>query len=298
MVRYTIAICNLDMAQTLEPSLRSVLAQVDDRFEVLVVDDGSTDCSVDILERLDEEYDRLRVIPLPPDGDRKLGRTRTLSIEEAKGEHVLLHVDTDNAYLDSIPDFVEVYEQLRSQLGYEFYLLGTSFAMTERDFLLDFGAYRNLPVGGEDRDLWRRLAAADRLIYLDHEPVEQVAGWDYGGDLDYQRRRLRRTFEVKVADFQVGISFASYLAWSLEKPPHLLAYHVITSVICYVWAQFREQYKTPPEFRTKGAIDSELQARKMTLDEIELAYGVSIDRDRLSPTGEQLFDQVDSPNTG
>ena len=48
-VIYSICIANLNMEKTVEVCLRSVLDQIDQRFEVIVVEDGSTDNSVNIL---------------------------------------------------------------------------------------------------------------------------------------------------------------------------------------------------------------------------------------------------------
>lgn len=290
MVRYTVAICNYNEADSLEHSLRSVLDQVDDRFEVLVVDDGSTDGSVEILKRLDDEYGQLTLILLPPDSSRKLGRTRTISIEEAAGNHVILHVDTDNYYTESLIDFTLVYEQLRRGLGEEFYLLGTSFAITNREFILDFGGYRNLPVGGEDRDLWRRLAAADKLIAFQHQKLEETEDWNHGRISRSLAPRMRRTFEVKTADFQVGFSFWEYLRWSLGNPIHLVPYHVMTTVFSYLLALPRTSYETPDEFQHKGRIDEFLEQESRSLEEIESEYGIEIDRDRLSERGRRIFD--------
>ena len=49
---YSIAICNLNQAATLRESLLSILRQVTREYELVVVDDGSTDGSLDILEDL------------------------------------------------------------------------------------------------------------------------------------------------------------------------------------------------------------------------------------------------------
>lgn len=290
MVEYTIAICNYNEADSLQASLQSVLAQIDDRFEVLVVDDGSTDGSTQILERLDEKFDSLRTIFLSPSEDRKLGKTRTISVERAAGNHVILHVDTDNYYTETIIDFVEIYEQLREALGRDYYLLGTSFAATSRDFLLRFGAYRNLPVGGEDRDLWRRLAADDSLVVYQHEPLEETEKWEHGRPSRSLIPRIKRTFEVKIADFQVGFGLGDYLRWSLQRNLFLTPYHVLTTLISYLIALPRRSYQTPSEFLEKGKIDDFIQQEACTLRGIERRYNIIFDRSKLSSKGQERLD--------
>ena len=85
---YSICICNFNMSNTLEISLKSILDQIDDRFEVVVVDDGSTDTSLNILFRIKSHYKQLRIIPLIRDRRRKLGETRNISIRAARGKYV------------------------------------------------------------------------------------------------------------------------------------------------------------------------------------------------------------------
>lgn len=68
------------MAQTPERSLKSILSQIGDRFEVLVVDDASTDESRSILDEIDEEYAQLRTYYLESDSNTKLEQTRNLPV--------------------------------------------------------------------------------------------------------------------------------------------------------------------------------------------------------------------------
>ena len=56
---YSICICNYNMAETLEAALKSVLDQLDDRYEVIVIDDGSTDSSKEKLHKISKEYQNL-----------------------------------------------------------------------------------------------------------------------------------------------------------------------------------------------------------------------------------------------
>ncbi len=93
---YSVCVCNYNMADTLERAMTSVVEQLDNRFEVLVVDDGSTDESIHILKKLAEKYEIFRFISLNRDKSRLLGKTRNFSIREAKGEYVLLHIDADD----------------------------------------------------------------------------------------------------------------------------------------------------------------------------------------------------------
>ena len=72
----------------IEPCIRSVLRQTmhRDRFEVIFVDDGSTDGTGARLDRLAWEQSHIRVIHIPASGGP--GRPRNVGLEAALGEYV------------------------------------------------------------------------------------------------------------------------------------------------------------------------------------------------------------------
>ena len=166
-IKYSVCMCNYNMADTLERSLTSILDNVDDRFEVVLVDDGSTDNSVEVARALALRYKNLRVVGLRRDAKRKLGLTRNISIQHAMGEYVMLHLDCDDIFGPYLPDFVEVFHRIEECLGRDILLSGQHINMARREFLLKHGPYRNL-YRGEDRDLWSRLLTANAYIPLDH----------------------------------------------------------------------------------------------------------------------------------
>jgi glycosyltransferase involved in cell wall biosynthesis len=123
---YSIAVCNYNMVDTLEESIRSMADQVDpEAFEVVVVDGGSTDGSQDILRESADEYPHLRAILDRSDECSWLGGDRNISFQESRGEYVLESMDTDDYYFDGIvEDFLRIYhavernrETIRSLLG-------------------------------------------------------------------------------------------------------------------------------------------------------------------------------------
>lgn len=166
-VKYSICIPNLNMARTIERALRSVLDQIDNRFEVIVVDDGSKDKSVSILRRLQKEYPNLFVFELERDKNRTLAQTRNTSISYAKGEYLILHIDCDDYWHPYIRDFISVYHQIEKVKGSNFLLSGQQINMGNAKFLRSHGPYQNGHMV-EDRDLWFRLAKIGAYIPLDH----------------------------------------------------------------------------------------------------------------------------------
>jgi glycosyltransferase involved in cell wall biosynthesis len=155
------------MGDTIEVALRSVLSQLSDEFEVVLVDDGSTDNSLEVLEELQREFSTLRVFPLERDRRRTLAQTRNISVELAQGRYVILHIDCDDYWHPYIKDFVKVYHLLENELGNEFLMSGFQFHMGERNYLMRHGPYRNGHMV-EDRDMWFRFAKMGTWVPIDH----------------------------------------------------------------------------------------------------------------------------------
>lgn len=86
----TVAISTFNRASYLEESLQSVFAQTFRDFEVIVVNDGSTDETSEILERVKDP--RLRVFHQE---NRGLAAARNFITREAKGKYIAVHDDDD-----------------------------------------------------------------------------------------------------------------------------------------------------------------------------------------------------------
>lgn len=165
---YSICICNFNMNKTLRTSLESVLLQINEKFEVVVVDDGSSDDSLNTLLELRDIYSNLRVIPLTRDRRRKLGETRNVSIRAAKGKYLILHIDCDDLWEPFIISFTKIYHELEKRLDWEdFFLSGRQIQMSTKKLLLE-NPYRNIYYG-EDRLLWNDLFVIGKIIIIDHK---------------------------------------------------------------------------------------------------------------------------------
>ena len=184
----------------IEQALDSALAQRYRRFEVVVVDDGSTDGSGEIVRRYVARFPRrVRLVQQPNAG---LPAARTTALYAGRGDYFAL-LDADDAWhpdhlaqamdaFDADPDLGLVHANIRRIDG-EGRLLG----VPARHWRPGIDAYRVLAlreehvacptavfsreavnkVGGfdpqfthlgcEDRDLWLRIAERFRLRYLD-----------------------------------------------------------------------------------------------------------------------------------
>lgn len=79
-------------AGTIRRCLESILAQDDPFWELLAVDDGSSDDSLEILQSFAAEDSRIRVFNIPNGGP---SRARNVGIDHASGEYVCF-VDADD----------------------------------------------------------------------------------------------------------------------------------------------------------------------------------------------------------
>lgn len=196
------------MSATLESALLSVISQVDQSYEILVVDDGSTDNSISILRTFQTRYVNFNAIYLQRDSRRKLGDTRNLSIKAAKGKFVIMHIDADDIWDYFIPTFVTLFHDISSRINSDhYYLSGCQIQMAKRSFMLEY-PYPNLYYC-EDRVLWSHLSSLGLLISVNHKvPRRRIP-------LPFGRSRFK-----KVLTSQYSSLFSNFTI--SPRPYHLL----------------------------------------------------------------------------
>lgn len=288
--RYTVAISNYNMAETIDLSLTSVLEQVDDRFEVVVVDDGSTDGSAERLEKLEREYELLRVCYNA--GNANLGEARNHSFELAKGEYVLSAIDTDDQLTRVIPEFVNLYHQFEHGREDDLFLLSGTLYMAPRDLLLDV-PYRSLGYG-EDRDFFRRLIANGSLLALAYDSFWYSIGYDRS-----LRGRFEVGFETMAVQFQSGLHFWPYVRWAYEEMRedggqelewYRALAHLVLAPLAYLRSLRGPRYEAPPEFTDIGRYKEAVRQNHMTAEEMADHLGVELDWEAVGPRGRVIFD--------
>src|SRR5512136_2594461 len=94
--RVTVMVANRNNGSYLGPCLSSLLGQTFDDFEVVVVDDGSTDDSLEVCARFARTDRRLQVIDLETHFGVSYARQTALS--KARGEYIAI-LDADDVAL-------------------------------------------------------------------------------------------------------------------------------------------------------------------------------------------------------
>lgn len=102
-VRISIIMPTYNRGDCIEASLRAYMNQTvpKDNFEIIVIDDGSTDGTRDLLERLKKELNYS--LSIYRQNNRGSGAARNTGVRHAKGE-IILNVDDDAL---PVPNFVE-----------------------------------------------------------------------------------------------------------------------------------------------------------------------------------------------
>lgn len=288
--RYTIAISNYNMVETIAASLTSVLEQLDETYEVVVVDDGSTDGSEEILKNLESEYENLRVVPEA--GNDNLGEARNHSFELANGDYILSAIDTDDQFTKCIQEFVSLYHQFEAGRDEDFLLLAGGLYIAPRELLLDT-PYRSLGYG-EDRDFYRRLIAKDALLSISHKPFRHSIGYDRS-----LPEKFRVGFETIVVQFQSGLGFVPYMKWALSETlneggqleRHRGLAHLTLAPFAYASSLRKKRYDAPAKFRDIGRYKQALRDIHMTASQIAEKLNIEIDWSEIGPRGRALFDE-------
>jgi len=192
-------------APLIAATIRSVIAQTEPSWELIIADDGSTDTTPDIAEASGDA--RVQVLRLPHSGLPAVARNR--GIAQARGS-LIAFLDADDlwepdklahqvAYLERYSQVGMVFSRyyvwfdhrrrpravtpdLRriANPGRLFYrlwqqnLIGTSTVLVRRSMLETFGCFDEEPRlrGVEDYELWLRLA-----LHMDVGYVEQPLCW-------------------------------------------------------------------------------------------------------------------------
>ena len=233
-----------DAAQTLDEAIECIIDQTETDFELLLIDDGSTDDSRDIIESWAKIDSRIRPFYLSHNG---IVNALNTGLDEAQGRYIA-RMDADDIslpnrlrlqrnFLDAHPEtglvagLVDHYGDQQKNAGYYHYINWINKQITYDDILLhhfiesplahpsvmfrrecveQYGGYRdgNFP---EDYELWLRWLEAGVVMQKISEPV--LLWRDLPG-------RLSRTHERYHPDAFYKIK-AGYLArWLKQHNPH------------------------------------------------------------------------------
>jgi glycosyltransferase involved in cell wall biosynthesis len=167
----------------LEPTLRSLLAQSFKDFESLVIDDGSTDDSTAIVERLAAGDRRIRLFRQPTAG---VAETLNRGLRESRGQYIAFLDHDDIWHPDKLARQVEVLDAdqavgmvgcYSALLDEQFRCLGWRFGTAARGKVYRQMVFCDLVAGGSAA-LVRREAFTDAGAFDTSPEIEGRSDWD------------------------------------------------------------------------------------------------------------------------
>ena len=118
-----------NVEKSLKRCLESILVQSWNNYEIILVDDGSTDRSAQICDSYAEKYEMIRVIHKENNG---LSDTRNRGIEQASGEYVYFPDSDDWLEPNTFSDLSDVIEELT----YDIISFNREFVTSEEEKLV------------------------------------------------------------------------------------------------------------------------------------------------------------------
>jgi glycosyltransferase involved in cell wall biosynthesis len=167
MPRYSICMTCFNEISGVRAALDSLLPQLDDSYEVVVVDNYSTDGTYEALQ----EYEKHRGVKVIQKRCSR-GKGREFAFEQASGDYIIANLDLDDVFLPVVERIVARYHEIAE--GNLIVVFNFAVAPNEewvqnitigpRELVSSLGGWRDLNIF-EDWDLWSRADQAHRYCW-------------------------------------------------------------------------------------------------------------------------------------
>lgn len=230
----TVITANYNGSQYIARAIESVLGQTHSHLEYVIIDDGSTDQSVEIIRELSKKDGRIKPIFLPQ--NQGVSEARNTGIKNSTGQYITF-LDADDMWAaEKIEKQVEVFRKhpnaglvvthavvideddnavpnkksrkkaKQGKVSLHDYISGRCHlsinAMTRRECLQKSGLFNPNHVIGEDYELWMRITRDYEYYYLD-EPLHR---YRVHGENATRNRLFNRESKIKILEEMVQTS--------------------------------------------------------------------------------------------
>jgi glycosyltransferase involved in cell wall biosynthesis len=188
---FSVIIPTYNRAYVLWRAIESVLGQTEQKWELIVVDDGSRDCTGRLLEEFRDE--RIRLLKIEHQG---ASAARNRGLEIAQGEFIA-YLDSDNTW--HAPFLETMLGAIRENEANALWYCGQNYTCWERTAR---GEWLLISESVETRrqyaleEVWQMKGADTNCIVHRREILKTVGGWDercrWGEDWDFFLRVFLR----------------------------------------------------------------------------------------------------------
>jgi glycosyltransferase involved in cell wall biosynthesis len=168
---YSICVTCRNSIRTIKRSMTSILSQLDDRFEVIVVDGGSSDGTVEAVRRLQRKYGTLFLFTYPC--SRGLGRH--IAYRRSRGKYLIQGGDTDIIFQPTLRSILDYYHGNEKVFGKYALFIPEALLICTREIMDDVGGWPDLQC---DEDVYigaklMRVCTVERNSYLYNLAVKE-----------------------------------------------------------------------------------------------------------------------------
>lgn len=228
-------------ADTIELCLRSIAAQTYTNYEVICVDDGSTDSSREILDACKTIFQNNTYIVIKNKENKGLTKSLNIGIKSANGEYIA-RIDCDDSWTSTkLQKQVEFLDQ-NSEYGvvgsfyinaykgkqymvrlpitdksikkhiYQINPFGHSCILVRKKTLQNVNLYDENIVYGQDLDLWLRLMPHTKFHNINEFLCTRRA--DQGLSISHSRQQMTQTIKTiirYIKKYNAPVSYYAYL---------------------------------------------------------------------------------------
>jgi glycosyltransferase involved in cell wall biosynthesis len=167
--KYSVCMTCYNEAETVRASLNSLLGQLNDNYEVVIVDNFSKDGTCEVLREYEKSHD---VKVIQRHCSRGLGRQ--FAFEYSSGSYIIANLDLDDIFLPVLDRVMTMYHQkAEGKLLVIFnttpppdltYAWVQNMTIVPRQLVATLGGWRDLNIF-EDWDIWSRAERAHKYLW-------------------------------------------------------------------------------------------------------------------------------------
>lgn len=248
----SIIIPTYNRVEMLEKAIDSVFAQSYTDWELIIIDDASTDETEERMKRLDAKEDAVRYMRIPRITGKGISEYLNIGLRNAKGTYIA-RIDDDDywchkdklklqvEFLDNNPEYVvvgggvilvdengnELFRYLKKETDEEirkFALYSNPFThatvLFKKDVALQLGGYKNIK-HVEDMELWLRMGKVGKLYNMKEYFITYMTA---GQNKSFTQQRENSRTVVDVVKMHRNDYPNFYKAFALNYTQYMYSY--------------------------------------------------------------------------